>query len=126
MIQANELRLNNWVQKTIDGVIRYGVIAAIFDTEPDGNTEYDPIPLTLDVFWKCPESVRSGLDEYGNWAIERIDVEPDIWQLKIHHYLENCDEWGSAGMPTIRYLHEFQNAYFVITGKELDVKLYNI
>ena len=55
-----------------------------------------------------------GIGEFDWWETE------DMSLTHIHKGLYGVE--GLSGIKPMRYVHELQNAYFVITGKELDTK----
>lgn len=114
MIQPNELRIGNWV-KVEDAcykVVGVGLILAILNN----GIKYDsymfrkiyPIPLTEDLL------VQLGFpNEYAT-----MYETSDGWFL----HIDDASHQTAIAIP-VKYLHELQNAYFVATKKELDIKL---
>ena len=88
--------------------------------------EFDPIPLTPEIL------VKAGLskaDDIGvNWW--RHPLRPKYYWIfdkseglfYSGYYSGNGSHTGS-GNKIIKYLHEFQNAFYVIYGEELNIQL---
>jgi len=55
-----------------------------------------------------------GIGEFDWWETD------DISLTHIHKGLYGIE--GLSGIKPIKYVHELQNAYFVITGKELNTE----
>lgn len=75
---------------------------------------YQPIKLTEDILLKCG-FIK---DEFDNWENEtRLGLyKPDDFD----GYLSI---WGDSTVGECYYLHQLQNLYFALTGKELEVRL---
>jgi len=118
MIQANELRVGNWVSNgekyfTVDASsmcdILYGVIDYIIE----------PIQLTHEILEKCGfnfnESIRHWAITWGTNGVHFIK--------KDEHYTGFSFQLGSHHYKVIDNLHELQNLYFALTGEELTINL---
>jgi hypothetical protein len=113
MINANELRIGNWVtyKGQSDRIERNDFAQTYLD-------RYEPIPITSKILKKCGfEKQEDGdggyyhelLSENGVLFIEGdkkgyTDVFIDMW--------ENI---------RVRYLHQLQNLYFALTNSELKI-----
>ena len=128
MIQPDELRIGNWVSCHVsaDAPVRVLAISlnkVYFDLDNEiidldvidmfGNVnlcswEVYPIPLTLEVLEKCGFEVSNIGNHifYKNGVI--IFFENGKWGI-------SCDSRCS-----LNYLHQLQNLYFALTGKELN------
>ena len=135
-MEAKELRLGNLF--FIPGLNRYVKVSAIFKThfrceDYDGisfeesiRTNYNPIPLTPEIL------VKAGLskaDDIGvNWW--RHPLRPKYYWifdkaegLFYSGYYSGHGSHLGSGNKIINYLHEFQNAFLVIYGEELNIEL---
>lgn len=128
MIQANELRVGNWVsaiankqqQITAINPPYCSVTTQSWDSFHISNLT--PIPLTPEILEKC--GFVKGLDTFGlkNWFINYLgfalsnapdDVEnPNDWYLK-----QDIDK--PQYITFVKSLHQLQNLYFALTGEEL-------
>lgn len=149
MIQANELRIGNYVLATglhetktvsikyIEFYNRSGYI--LFFNESDvGEYPKDlkPIPLTSEILERC------GFDESGFLYLtekEERNFEREWLHRTFLFYSEEVllyyiandykfdlpgDGWHTqaVGYRHIQYLHQLQNLYYSLTGKELEIK----
>lgn len=119
MIQPQELRISNYIiredlfdkNKRIEKITELykekalcsGPISVFVDYK-----DLQPIPLTEEWLLKFGFELK-------NWGIK-------VWYLKgfeidQHFYLKGID-WGVR----FKYVHQLQNLYFALTGKELTLK----
>jgi hypothetical protein len=126
MIQPNELRIGNWVcdiladvNVEVIGIDKYEIF-----TEDIGGVqeicdckEIVPIPLTEELIEK------QGWEKVGYYYTDKNGLEiyetNDGWHLHI-----DDDKCQTTIAILINSVHELQNAYFVVTKKELEVKLW--
>lgn len=118
MIQPNELRIGNWVKIVYDDF--YHKIKSIDDfcvkVECDTfysiirPTEVQPIPLTDELLKKC------GFRE----IVEKVFVHGEMVNLVKG---DNGYCLYDRLSIDISSLHQLQNIFFALTGKELEVKL---
>lgn len=127
MISANELRIGNlvnyegnpfyiWSEITkysvdLDDKETKHVKAAAFD-------ELEPIPITEE--WL----LNLG---FTNWVTSRgiendYFVHNNLFPVKINFYLPYNYLNIYIGGITLKYVHQLQNLYFALTGKELEIK----
>jgi len=117
VLSATELRIGNYVEYK-NNIVKF----AIGDfTEADNNSQFlelfiNPIPLT-EQWLKDFGFIDDGRFKWNGWywiGDFGIAHEPDqdcwVWQV--------VDE-GSVEMPDFKYVHQLQNLYFILTGKEL-------
>lgn len=124
MIQPNELRIGNWVYDAEDEV---NVKVVGFDDEEiyvvDKNGIQwhcssgiiEPIPLTCKLIDKIFFSPFGATIHGGKLQIYETN---DGWHLHI-----DDEKYQTALAINVMHLHELQNAYFVATKKELEIKL---
>lgn len=123
MINPNELRLDNFVISKsssykdvpikITGITSTFLngIAYIINLPVSGITinDIEPIPLTEEILLKCGfEAHYFGIKTYYNPLFE---LDHDFKLMGVDYNIK------------VMYLHQLQNLYFSITGKELEVKL---
>lgn len=123
MIQSDKLRIGNWVK--IDEynvkIIALSVGGLVAERE-DGARYYGaihalaPIPLTEELIEK------QGWEKTGYYYTDKNGLEiyetNDGWHLHI-----DDDKCQTTIAILINSVHELQNAYFVATKKELEIKL---
>jgi len=115
-MEANEFRINNIVENPYGTSIIYGISndcvqitlknsESVFDFDFE---DIKPIILTEDLLLKC------GFDSFGSrWMKKELPLD-----------LINCDGFYMANVKEeIKYLHQLQNIYFILTNKELEISL---
>lgn len=104
MIQATELRIGNWVEE--DG---YKKQFSMYDF-PLSTDSINPIPLTPEILEKC-----GFVNDNGWYAIH-------LWN---RNELAKCMDYDGVSINNsyfdyaITSLHQLQNLYYSLTGKEL-------
>lgn len=121
-MKATELRIGNYIEKSLksgNGRKLYNRLT-ITDFnhiyENDGSFNYEPIPLTEEIFLKCGFKK----DTKGVLVLNKNIYSLILWGGEVSIYLK-IDE--SVLSIEIHYLHQLQNLYFALTGKELEVNL---
>ena len=145
MIQANVLRIGNLVEKSIKSgqgrtlICKIGCEDIVRVFENIGSFNYNPIPLTEE--WL----LKAGFELYDYEPNEEGDEFPDFIYMsykitppeKLYYYtITNTPEDGGyfdfcikvqfadyVMLSTLQYVHQLQNLYFALTGKELEFKL---
>ena len=128
MIQANELRIGNKVQDAngfifdVVSIHEDGTVYCYFDgNEGDVWEFYDKNPclgieLTEEILLKCGFEKREDGD-YNLFKYSEVDIV----------ICSDFSSWKCDGINfsvnSIKHLHQLQNLYFILTGKELEVKL---
>lgn len=119
MIQANELRIGNWlIDIKFGSYIRFKSFFGLCNVEANPDL-YNPIPLTPEILEKAGFELRK---EYGT-SIE-IDYKLYPLYVKFEHnggLLITIHEYSSCSH--VKYLHQLQNLYFALTGEELQIDL---
>lgn len=116
-MKATELRIGNFIQ--INGEV-YETLAITIASIDKFKIDFEPIPLTEEWleklgFWSKYKSNHLKWSFYG-FDIDQISDEDEngneIPQEQIFHYAYQYD---------IKYVHQLQNLYFALTGKELTI-----
>lgn len=112
MIQKEELRIGNWVRHEILG---NDVLIGISDNIWE---EIEPIPLLLEHLQESPSLTY---DSENGWFVSKHDADITI---------EHSNDTGAAIyvndklINMYKHVHELQNAYYWITGKnEIEIEL---
>jgi hypothetical protein len=115
MIAFQELRIGNWVTNDTSG--KYYCLKTGADIDSAGN--FQLIPIT-------PELLKSCGFNYDNyfkyWQKNKaksgtgpdMELDPDYWVLDFSHQRIGVELKG---------LHQLQNLYFLLKGKELEVNI---
>lgn len=123
-MKSNELRIGNyikWLHEESESIVV--VNSATINTIDYGNKHpeaedfarglwYTPIPLTSEILEKCGFELRDGY--LKNYPLYSITSQNGKEQIQITDYMS---------LPQIKYLHQLQNLYFALTGKELIINL---
>ena len=121
MIKANELRIGNWVKYHDDTNIRVTLeimIAQNHANKTSGHRSWIyPIPLTPEILEKWCGFTRKGYVSSNGSKISVHHIEPLYPNGRIYF-----NSWCIMNKIP-KYLHEFQNLYFALTGEELPVNL---
>jgi hypothetical protein len=115
MIKPNELRLGNYVHMPLIAATPQKIHSF---SQMGLYHEYDPIPLTPELLEKAgfrKASYYVAAYSREGWGID-VNDEGDHYELFIN------DEAGYL-LGKINYLHQLQNAFFALTGKELTITL---
>lgn len=128
MIQANELRVGNWVlnpdkQKcVIKEISAIGTVCVnnLDFWKEDNNFGYStneiiPIPLTEEILLKCGFENTHGLftkEDLTPVYLRKPFLEADFYHVKTI---------SGDKLTSIKYLHQLQNVYFALTGQELTI-----
>lgn len=115
-MQANELRIGNWVlrKNNNEHQIQTRVNITYFNLVFEYPNDYTPIPLTPEILEKC-----GALDFGYHWEIGDVHLD---WSSKM---VDTGERMGISvvGSPHIKYLHLLQNLIYAKTGEELPVAL---
>jgi hypothetical protein len=116
-MQANELRIGNWVEQPT-GVGEVDVIypdAIKLKSRSMGYSpnQTNPVILTEDWLVKYGAVKKAELKYiHGEFTLNYL---PSYKYWYVTRYGEYCSK--------VEYVHEWQNLYFALTGKELEIKL---
>lgn len=136
MIAANELRIGNWVNVKVEGKdglfdgnyqieeIRKDVILFNNGIHAAYRMLY-PIPLTKEILLKCNAKFR-GIDcGWKYYDIEDLVISINAKDGRIFFSAFDRDSQGYVNDFDIELisLYQWQNIYFALKGKELEVKI---
>ena len=127
-MKINELRIGNWFYRyccndQVMEVRAEGVIGVDRGRGIICLHEMQPIELTKEFFEKNGFIRLESLDYYDNYFTSedmRIDVYESSKGWVVH--IDNI-EFSTAFCKRLKYVHELQNAYYVSTGEEMEIKL---
>lgn len=138
-MKINELRVGNYVKYNKNIVSVYSISNPL----PDKNKHFDnkekvtlwinglidatieeiePIPLTEELF------KRNGFIKQIDWE-EVLYYRSEDMRIEVYEnyfgWVVNIDDekFTMVFSNNLKYVHELQNAYYVSTGKELEIKL---
>lgn len=126
MINENELRIGSYLIDTDTG--RLGIVRTISNRKItlklEHSTiwqhiiEYSPIPLTEDILLKC------GFGGSNETIFTKMDIGPIYFSrpyVGAKHYLVKAISGDK--ITSVKHLHQLQNLYFALTGKEIKINL---
>jgi hypothetical protein len=130
-MKANEFRIGNWV----NGEFGNGEIKPFQIFRIDGNDDcsgLEPIPLTPEILEKCGLETGFGTIVYSNgkrakeyhvpYPFVLLENGANNFYTVSFHYC--CGERNEEyDVCEIQYLHQLQNLYCALTGKELEINL---
>lgn len=127
-MKINELRVGNWFYRYCcnDQVmeVRAGGVLGL-----DSNRgiiclhEMQPIELKKEFFEKNGFILQEDLDYYCNYFMSK-DMRIDVYESS-NGWVVHIDDknFSKIFSKCLKYVHELQNAYYVSTGEEMEVKL---
>ncbi len=141
MIKAEVLRIGNIIEYAGNG-FRKGYTRVngdiLFGIEESDEGSYNPIHLTKKILKKCGLRLdtNKGFDSdsdckykiYSIWDDESSsEFNIAIVGYEFYLWIEiDSDQWYNYKWTKIDFLHQLQNLYFAITGKELKTNLLNV
>ncbi len=123
MIKATELRIGNLIYNTMGQVNKVNLDALKYIKEQKGIHQAKPIFLTeqwiINFGFNSISENTDGTKNYWSKELDAsIDVETHILSSKIEIGLK-YRIFERKRTKSIVYVHELQNLYFALTGKEL-------
>lgn len=121
MVEAKDLRIGNWVHALFNDVLIKEIYEnkclveissskrEVYDTE-----NISPIPLTPEILEACGFGDGIGETKGFKWNGYNFHLTQDGFLY--------TDKWYKQNFIAVRYLHQLQNLYFVLTGEELEIK----
>lgn len=112
MIDVKQLRIGNWILARYGGIMQVSYLSFTdIDSYPE---HYSPIPLTPDILGKIKGCM--------------VDIAfCGIGDFIIIHYYDTQKKvlfnGNYVGIIHLQYLHQLQNLYSCLTGKELEIEL---
>jgi hypothetical protein len=122
-MKAQELRIGNFIENTDSQMASYMVVNAdvIKQNEHTMYASLEPIPLTEEWLFK-----------FGFWREVKVGSEmgTDGIEFRVYHFdvltfNTNHGWWYKVqriNETPLEYVHQLQNFYFALTGKELTLK----
>lgn len=109
MIQANELRIGNWIMKEGEQFQVTPYTFLIVERDPN---QFSPISLTEEWLLKIVFVYTDGEDACDCiWTFNGFE----IWE----HAHGFCHSYGMGG--DVNNLHQLQNLYYALTNQELNI-----
>lgn len=135
MIDYKSLRIGNWVKSgkhvlMVESIIDYqnkkviGASGKTASLEVDFS-QYEPIPLTPEILLACPEFKGGCFELNTPDRTLSFVTSPDgnYYPMLIQSPEFSNGEENVFGLAAIKHLHQLQNLFFALTGKELEIDL---
>lgn len=137
MIDATQVRIGNWVQDWAGSVFKQVCDISTDLVECEWNNggfyvEPHPIPLTSDILERCGFK-KWGVEDKnypGEVFYHKDPMQTDrlMWSAYEKRVCFCTDTYQELGhrvfyRPTVDYLHELQNTFFVFYSEELSISL---
>jgi len=131
-MNANELRIGNWVRTGIlylrvESIHEKGInIYSETDYSSciiEADARYDsinPIPLTPDILEKCGFDID--LNNF-NWNAFKEFENNGLSHYVTLRFNEKRGWFFNHAASPVKHVHQLQNLYFVLTGEELEINL---
>ena len=125
MINANELRIGNWVLDENNNQVQCigwlsGCIITFVDNVPVGKKDekFSPIPLAPEILEKCGFVKQNYYinEVYGNANFKFKQHADKSYDIEIIGFTDQGIN------VSIYFLHQLQNIYYALTGEELTIK----
>jgi len=142
-MEANELRIGNYVYLTADGhedepdLVKWDIIDYEYYT--DKMDYIQPIPLTEEILLKCGFEVEKYIATGDFYLCGKKVISINRRSYKIIISADDYSNWNflvdsnylykdisreiKQNILPFQYLHQLQNLYFALTNQELEVKL---
>lgn len=119
MIKANELRTGNYVQYTPEPNDVEMKVASLSTVAINGfpESQFEPIRLTPELLENCGFKRGGDSTSRPSGPYHKGFCEVTV---RNEYYDPQFFQPNGTALP---HLHQLQNLYFALTGKELDVKL---
>lgn len=125
-MQANEVRIGNYVSLSgekklkVNEIYRSGFYAADEKSVSFKNTwsEIEPIPLTEE--WLVNFKLRQSMELTNYWT-EDEEMNVFIDSEGIHYSIMLNNDGDFLKIKKLEYVHQLQNLYFSLTGKDLSL-----
>lgn len=128
-VKSSEIMLGNWFIGYDGKPFKWGIehfanLATVYLDE----IVKSPIPLTEEILLKC--GFRRKYQQCYLVIQKVVDGDPIIIEFEIigkdifgSLWIGVWDDYTKVIRLDIKYFHQLQNLYFVVTGKELEIKL---
>jgi len=111
-MKATELRIGNWVH---DVVGDFQINGHQIDMLERRVVTYKPIPLTEEWLIKFGFELEGYYKKYPLYSVMQHDESELIC-------IGSINDSGNICCSNVKYVHQLQNLYFSLTGKELELE----
>jgi hypothetical protein len=125
MIQANELKVGNWVFDN-----DYQTKVKLIYAPPAillNELSLIPIELTCEILTDCGFKTDDNGNQWFNLQTHYLELilAADGFYYPIYVQMPelSCEPEQRINLQRIKYVHQLQNLYFILTGEELEITL---
>jgi len=135
----SELRIRNWVKHTNESgtfniqikELREMEAVVSDDSDRGWNFDYDaiePIPLTEEILLKSGFSDKHYKKGHIGIDVKYENSTTTDFVLEEPKFMGEWDEYYTFELPShkfveVKHVHDLQNLFFILTGKELETKI---
>jgi len=123
MIDAKELRIGNWVERT--NITYAGAKKERFQVKVLDfihSDTYEPIPLTTEILERCNMQKRFDTVDCNIWdSIEEPPTRNKAFSLAL--LTQGWVYLAAPGANAFKNVHQLQNLYYALTNSELTINL---
>ena len=125
-ITPSDLKIGNWLNySTEEGILPTKIdwqdLAHLSEKPKDFNKYYSGIEITPEILVKCGFVKDEDEDKYILTFIKGVEY---IYKMENKCFYEYRFAFGEDfNLREIEYLHELQNLFYCLTGKELKIEL---
>lgn len=130
-LTAKELRIGNWIKSEPLNIPRlnvqsngcmqitgYGI--SVLESDTNEKLPWQPILLTEEILLKCNFRKSNNKLMFLYVPILKMEIHAELFRGK---WLIELINDIKPIVTEVYYLHQLQNLYFALTGKELEIKL---
>jgi hypothetical protein len=138
-MKAGDLRIGNWYQSVkwdvpvrceLPDLYNLSALADGADDDPPIDEMFEPIPITKEWLISCSVFETFGIGEYKSrkYTIRETETiyNADWFYIKFETTRLKgkvpCAYRYGKRLCVIQYVHQLQNLYYALTGKELTIK----
>lgn len=128
MLKVKDLRVGNYIYSSLtESVVEVSTkVLRLMESEirVKGETTYKGVPITEDILLKCGFSRGLYIDNLFFTKLDIVNGDYSEIIIDMSDCLEvHLDINNFSIKVECKYLHQLQNLYYSVTGKELEVKL---
>lgn len=118
--EAKQLRIGNYLQRLDDSIFQVTAQDILSISKWEGNEGLLPmfIPLSEEILLRLGAEKIDHIHGYSFYSLSKSKINKchiDIYETRT--------EWMSYRIEHCKYLHQLQNAFKVLTGQELELKI---
>jgi hypothetical protein len=123
-MELNELRIGNYIAPLgkgitqVEGMCTWDSLIQSSNFAERGIEDFEPIQLTEEWLFNFGFISRKESEGFYYFGYGKNPITYD-WMLCLKYFKDENRFFFMNGHHTIKYIHQLQNLYFVLTGEEL-------